>query len=98
MYRVRGDLLLKRHPPDATAAEVAFPRAVEIARSQQTRSFELRVALALAKLHQATGRGQAARQLLAPAMAGVTEGPELPEAEQAHRHKKWINGKGCGER
>jgi len=85
MHRVRGDLLLKRHPPDAVAAEAAFTRAIEIAGGQQTRSFELRAALALAKLYQATGRGEAARQLLAPALAGFTEGPELPEVAEANR-------------
>jgi predicted ATPase len=85
MHRVRGDLLLKRHPPDAMVAEVAFAHAIEIARSQQTRSFELRAALSLAKLYQATGRGEAARELLAPTVAGFIEGPELPEVEQANR-------------
>jgi tetratricopeptide (TPR) repeat protein len=85
MHRVRGDLLLKGHPPDATAAEVAYTRAIEIACSQQTRTFELYAALSLAKLYQATGRGEAARELLAPAVAGFTEEPEFPEVEQANR-------------
>jgi predicted ATPase len=85
MHRVRGDLLIKRHPPDVTAAEAAFTRAIEIARGQQTRTFELRAALSLATLYQATGRDEAARDLLAPAVAGFTEGPELPEVEQANR-------------
>jgi predicted ATPase len=85
MHRVRGDLLLKRYPPDAATAEVAFRRAIEIARTQQTRTFELRAALALAKLYQATGRGKGAHQLLAPAVAGFTDGPELPEVGQANR-------------
>jgi predicted negative regulator of RcsB-dependent stress response len=85
MHRVRGDLLLKCHSPDATAAEVAYTRAIEIARSQQTRTFELGAALSLARLYQVTGRGEAARDLLAAAVAGFTEGPELPEVEQANR-------------
>jgi predicted ATPase len=85
MHRVRGDLLLKRCPSDTTTAEAAFTRAIEIARRQQTRSFELRAALSLAKSYQATGRGETARELLAPAVAGFIEGPELPEVEQANR-------------
>jgi class 3 adenylate cyclase/predicted ATPase len=85
MHRVRGDLLLKCHPPDAAAAEVAFMRAIEIARSQQTRTFELCAALSLAKLYQATSRGEAARELLAPAVVGFSEGPELPEVAEANR-------------
>jgi hypothetical protein len=85
MHRVRGDLLLKRHAPDVTAAEAAFTRAIEIARSQQTRTFELRAALSLAKLHKATGPGKAARELLALAVARFTEGRELPEVAEANR-------------
>jgi predicted ATPase len=85
MHRVRGDLLLKRQPPDASTAEAAFARAVEIARYQQTRTFELRASLALANLYQVTGRGEAARVLLARAVAGFTEGPELPEVAEANR-------------
>jgi predicted RNA polymerase sigma factor len=37
VYRVRGELLLKLRQPDVAAAESAFMRAIEIARSQQTR-------------------------------------------------------------
>jgi predicted ATPase len=85
MHRVRGDLLLKRRPSEVTTAEVAFRRAIEIAHSQQTRTFELRASLALAKLYQATGRGEAARELLAPAVVGFSEGPELPEVAEANR-------------
>ena len=57
MHRVRGDLLLKRYPPDAATAEVAFRRAIEIARTQQTRTFELRAALALAEAVSRNGPG-----------------------------------------
>jgi hypothetical protein len=59
--------------------------AIQIARAQQTRTFELRAALSLAKVYQATGRDQAARELLVAASAGFSEEPELPEVEQANR-------------
>jgi predicted ATPase len=85
MHRVHGDLLLKRCPPDTTTAEIAFRRAIEIARTQRTRTFELRTTLALAKLYQATGRGKAAQELLVPTVVGFTEGPELPEVAEANR-------------
>jgi class 3 adenylate cyclase/predicted ATPase len=84
MHRVRGDLLLKRCP-DTTTAEVAFRRAIEIARIQQTRTFELRAALALTRLYQATSRHEAAREVLAPALVGFREGPELPEVGESKR-------------
>jgi predicted ATPase len=84
-HRLRGELLLKRQPLDVHAAEAAFLCSIEIARVQQTRTFELRAALSLARLHQATGRAQAARELLSPAVAGFIEGPELPEVAEANR-------------
>ena len=40
---------------------------------------ELRAALSLAKLYQATGRAEDACELPGPALAGFTMGPELPE-------------------
>jgi class 3 adenylate cyclase/predicted ATPase len=83
MHRVHGELLLRRAPLDLPAASAAFMRAIEIARSQQTRIFELRAALSLAKLYQATGRRKAARELLAPTLIGLGERAELPEVEEA---------------
>jgi predicted ATPase len=85
MHRVRGELLLKLRRPDVAAAESALMRAIAIARSQQTRTFELRAALSLAKLYQATGRDQVASELLVPALAGFNAGPEVPEVEEAQR-------------
>jgi predicted ATPase len=81
VHRVRGELLLLRQPPDVLAAESAFMRAIEIARRQQTRSFELRAALALAKFYQTTGRG--ADAVLAPALDGFSPTPEFPEIAEA---------------
>ena len=63
----------------------AFMRAIEIARSQQARTFELRAALSLAKLYHTMGRDHAARDLLAPSLVGFSEGPELPEVADANR-------------
>ena len=85
VHRVRGELLLKLRRPDVAAAESAFMRAIEIARSQQTRTFELRAALSLAKLYQTTGRDQVASELLVPALVGFNAGPEVPEVEEAQR-------------
>jgi class 3 adenylate cyclase/tetratricopeptide (TPR) repeat protein len=85
MHRVCGTLLLKLPQPDVTAAESAFLRALDIARSQQTRTFELRAALCLAKLYQTTGRHREASDLLVPSLVGFKAVPEFPEAEEAQR-------------
>ena len=71
LHRVRGELLLKREPVDAKSAEEEFQTAIAVAKQQTTRSFELRAALALAKLHQSTGRPVEAHAVLAPALEGM---------------------------
>jgi len=82
VHRVRGELLLKLRRPDVVTAESAFMRATEIARSQQTRTFELRAALSLAKLYRTIGRDQAASELLVPALGCFNAGPEVPEVKK----------------
>jgi class 3 adenylate cyclase/tetratricopeptide (TPR) repeat protein len=83
--RMRGEILLNLQPFDAAAAEGAFMRAIEIARSQHTRTFELRAALSLAKLYRIIGRNSGVRELLAAAATGFTEGPEVPEVAGVNR-------------
>ena len=85
LHRVRGELLLERSPADAAAVEASFVRAIEVARSQQTRSFELRAALSLARFYHRTGREMDASKLLIPALLGFKDGPELPEVAEAGR-------------
>jgi class 3 adenylate cyclase/tetratricopeptide (TPR) repeat protein len=84
VHRVRGELLLKQRRSDVAAAEATFLRAIEIARSQQTRIFELRASLSLAKLYQTTGRDHVC-ELLVPVLVGFNVGPEVPEVEEAQR-------------
>jgi class 3 adenylate cyclase/predicted ATPase len=70
LNRVRGEMLLERDPASPAPAEEVFRTAVAIARQQAARSFELRAALALAKLYQSTGRPADAYAVLAPALEG----------------------------
>ena len=55
LHRQRGELLLRFAPADVTAAEAAFVQAIEVARSQQTKMFELRARVSLAKCRRAAG-------------------------------------------
>ena len=52
LYRLRGDILLKRDPANPAPAEEAFRAAVAIAQAQKARSLELQAALSLAKLNR----------------------------------------------
>ena len=79
-YRARGELLAEADP---VAAEQAFRAAIAIAQAQKTRSFELRAALALAKLYRVTGRDADAHAVLGPALEGFTPTQEFPEVAEA---------------
>ena len=85
LYRARGELLLQcARPENTTASEAAFEHAIDVARRQQTRAFELRAALSLAKLYQSTGRAADAHGVLVPALEGLSPTPEFPEIAEAH--------------
>ena len=81
--RTRGEILLKKDPADPSSAEDAFLAAIAVAQHQKARSFELRAALSLAKLYQATARPADAHAVLAPALEGFVPTPEMPEIAEA---------------
>jgi len=83
LHRAQGELLLLHDPPDDSRAENAFNRALEIARHQQAKSFELRSALGLARLHKTNGRAGAVSEVLAPVLAEFDAERNLPEFEEA---------------
>jgi predicted ATPase len=82
-HRIRGDILFKRGPANATAAEGGFLTAIDIAQRQEARSFDLRAALSLVRLYQSTGRAADVHAVLAPAFEGFSPNPEFPEIAQA---------------
>jgi predicted ATPase len=83
LHRLRGEILLKRDPANTTPAEEAFLTAIAVAQQQRARSFELRAALALAKLYQSTSRVADAHAVLASALKGFSPTPEFPEITEA---------------
>lgn len=66
LQRRRGRLLLQQPARDQSNAEIAFENALTVSRAQQTRAFELRALLDLARLWCDTGREREARDFLAP--------------------------------
>lgn len=60
-----------------------FPRALEAAREQEARWFELRAAASLARLWQRQGRRAEAHELLAPIYDWFTEGFDTPDLIEA---------------
>ena len=92
LHRIRGEILLKQAPSVPAPAEEAFLTAVAIARHQKTCSFELRAALALAKLYCATERPADAHAVLAPSLEGFSPTLEMPEIAQAQALLAAIEG------
>ncbi len=82
LHRLRGDLL-HADGADEGDVEAAFVRALQIARSQEARTLELRAALSLARLWQRQGRAAEGRRLLEDLCAWFTEGQELPDLQAA---------------
>jgi len=72
LHRVRGELA--RRAGDAATAEETLRLALDLARRQQARSFELRAATGLASLFIESGRVAEARAVLAPVYEWFTEG------------------------
>jgi predicted ATPase len=78
-----GEIALMLPEPDVTKAESYFRRALEIARGQQARFWELRAATSLARLWAGEGKRAAARDQLAPVHAWFTEGFDTPDLKEA---------------
>ena len=83
LHRARGELLLSRDADNLKLAEEAFQTAVAIAKRQGARSYELRAALALARLYQSNARLADAHAVLAPALEGFSPTAEMPEIAEA---------------
>jgi class 3 adenylate cyclase/predicted ATPase len=79
LHRLRGDILLDRDPDDIEPAEEAYRTAIEVAKAQEARSYQLLGSLSLAKLYQSTARPTEAHAVLVPALDGFAPTLEMPE-------------------
>jgi predicted ATPase len=82
VYRVAGEIALKS-PERETKAPAYFERALAIARAQQAKSWELRVAMSRARLWRDQGKRNEARDLLAPVYNWFTEGFDTHDLKEA---------------
>ena len=83
LYRLKGALLLARATEHDTEAETCFRHALEIARRQQAKSWELRASLSLSRLWQRQGKRHTAHQLLAEVYGWFTEGFDTADIQEA---------------
>ena len=83
VYWLKGELLLRQAIPDEAQAETCLYQALDIARHQQTKSWELRAATSLARLWQQQGKRAEAHALLAPVYGWFTEGFDTADLQEA---------------
>jgi predicted ATPase len=82
-YRFKGELHLREAVPDVEQAGISFKRALDIARDQQAKSWELRAATSLARLWRDQGKRAEAHDLLEPVYGGFTEGFDTADLKDA---------------
>jgi class 3 adenylate cyclase/predicted ATPase len=81
LYRAKGELVLQ--DADIAAAEAQFERAIEVARRQRARFWELRATASMARLWRDQGKRDEARNLLAPVYNWFTEGFDTVDLKEA---------------
>jgi predicted ATPase len=94
LYRLKGELTLQQfnvqgskfkvaNPQGEAEAEACFHKAIEIARKQQAKSWELRAVMSLAQLWQQQGKRKKARQMLVEIYGWFTEGFDTKDLQEA---------------
>ncbi|MEW6232674.1 MAG: BTAD domain-containing putative transcriptional regulator [Chloroflexota bacterium] len=90
LYRLKGELLrakrtkrVERVQGDDVETEASLHHAIEVARRQQARSWELRATVSLCRLWRKQGRVDQARQLLAEIYGWFTEGFDTADLKEA---------------
>jgi len=92
LYGLKGELLLTQEGSRLQAvgyrektleAEKCFRQAIEIARRQQAKMWELRTTMSLARLWQQQGRQQEAHKVLSSAYNWFTEGFDTKDLQEA---------------
>ncbi len=83
IHRLKGAVLLKQDDSNAAEAQYCFERAIEIARKQSAKSWELRATMSLARLLAKQGRREEARTMLAEIYGWFTEGFDTADLKDA---------------
>jgi len=82
-HRLKGELLLKQSDLNAAEAQHCFGRAIEMARKQSAKSWELRATTSLARLLAKQGKRDEARTMLAEIYGWFTEGFDTADLKDA---------------
>jgi predicted ATPase len=83
LQTIKGDLFLAAYRDKEAEAEDCFRHAIDCARRQGAKSWELRAALSLSRLWRAQGKHEDARTLLAEIYGWFTEGFDTRDLKEA---------------
>ncbi len=83
LYRVDGQIALRRSETDPERAETSFLKAIEVAHGQEARMLELRAATDLARLWREAGAPNDPRALLEPILAEIEGGETTRDVRNA---------------
>jgi predicted ATPase len=88
LRRLKGELTLQAGVPSLESgaqktAEECFQQALDIARDQQAKCFELRASMSLSRLWRQQGKGDEAHKLLAEIYGWFTEGFDTADLKDA---------------
>ena len=83
IHRLKGELLLRQDDSNTAEAQSCFRKAIEVARRQSAKSWELRATTSLARLLAKQGRREEARTMLAAIYNWFTEGFDTADLKDA---------------
>jgi predicted ATPase len=83
LHRLKGEVLLAESLDRSSDADACFHRAIELARYQHSKGWELRATMSQARLWQRQGRREDARIALAAIYGKYTEGFTTPDLVDA---------------
>jgi predicted ATPase len=83
LFRLKGELVLLGTPAPTVEAEATFHQAIEVARHQRAKWYELRAITSLARLLRDTDRRDEARGMLAEIYNWFTEGFDTADLKDA---------------
>jgi class 3 adenylate cyclase/tetratricopeptide (TPR) repeat protein len=95
LYRVKGELLLMRHPSEEAEAERCLRTAIDAARQQGARFHELRATVSLARLLKSQGKIGEARKMLGEIYNWFTEGFDTADLKDAKALLEQLRGSTC---
>ena len=83
LHRLQGEILLDQDGGAIEEAQALLRNAIEIARGQEAKTFELRAATSLGRLLREQGQGDEALELISPIYDWFTEGFDTMDLKDA---------------